>query len=159
MYRSQQKLSNTNNSHKCFEYPCHSQKMSRSLATYDDMHCPVCLKYKCYFSDYNNVTSSADSCKTKCKKDWLNNSETSKCICQLCNKKDYNPIPTLSNIYPIQKGSTVSILESKEKVLQNINDIYSKVEQNQMKNLYKNLENFYKKMYEEAKLHAEKIAT
>lgn len=38
-----------------------------------------------------------------------------------------------------------------------LNETYHKCEQNQLKDFYKNLEKFYKRMYEQARIHAEGI--
>ncbi|KAK2586554.1 hypothetical protein KPH14_011442 [Odynerus spinipes] len=146
---SQQKLSNVYDLHTHSKYPSCSQKIFKPLARYNDLHvfenCPVCLKYKCYFSNYNNITASTESCEAKCKKDLLNNNDISKYV------------PTLNNVYTAHTKLTEPMLGSREKVLQDINDSCSKLEQNQMKYFYKNLEKFYKRMYEQAKLHAEEM--
>ncbi|XP_035730975.1 uncharacterized protein LOC118445498 isoform X2 [Vespa mandarinia] len=141
--------------------PCYSEQKSRPLASHNDSHiydkCPVCLKYKYYFSNQNNPTNTAQSYNIYCKKDLLKDHHFSKCTCQFSNDKNHNIIQSPNNIHTGQKESTVSMLESKVKTVDNINETYYKCGQNQLKDFYKNMEKFYKRMYEQARKHAEGI--
>lgn len=149
---------------------CHShgrlkdQNCQLSQQKYNSTHnphmlesCPVCIKYKCYFPNYNNTIDSIDSYDARYKKDFLNNNSISRCICQFTNKKDRGSAQTSNNTHTAQKESTLSMSGYNEKMQQNVNHTYSKLEHQEMKNFYKNLEKFYKRMYEQAKLHAEEI--
>ncbi|KAI4489783.1 hypothetical protein M0804_003965 [Polistes exclamans] len=139
--------------------PCCSKKKSKLLTSYNDLHiydnCPVCLKYKDYFSNQNNVTDTAQSYKTYCKNHLLKDHHYSKCICQFFDNQNHNTIHSPDNVHTGQKESTVSILGSKGET--KLNETYHKCEQNQLKDFYKNLEKFYKRMYEQARIHAEGI--
>ncbi|XP_046823180.1 uncharacterized protein LOC124426022 [Vespa crabro] len=141
--------------------PCYSEQKSRPLASHNDLHiydkCPVCLKYKYYFSNQNNPTNTAQSYNIYCKKDLLKDHHFSKCTCQFSNDKNHNIIQSPNNVYTGQKESTVSMLESKVKTVDSINETYYKCGQNQLKDFYKNMEKFYKRMYEQARKHAEGI--
>ncbi|XP_015180446.1 PREDICTED: uncharacterized protein LOC107068506 isoform X2 [Polistes dominula] len=140
---------------------CGSEKNKSELLTaYNDLHiydnCPICLKYKDYFSNQNNVTDNAQSYKTNNKNYLLKDHHYCKCISQLFDDQHHNTIYSPDNEHTRQRESTVPILGSKEQMAINETS-YHKCEQNQLKDFYKNLEKFYKRMYEQAKMHAEGI--
>ncbi|XP_043672831.1 spermatogenesis-associated protein 6 isoform X2 [Vespula pensylvanica] len=141
--------------------PCYSEKKSKPLASYNDLHtydkCPVCLKYKYYFSNQNDPTNTAQSYNIYCKKDLLKDHHFSKCIYQFSNDQNDNIIQSPNNVHTAQEEPTVSMLGSKVKTVDNVNETYHKCEQNQLKDFYKNMEKFYKRMYEQARMHAEEI--